>query len=310
MKKIILDNLKATKMNNNFIGALHGIAKYYRYHISQQWLMGATGMAFFINIHQDLCPSGPYVFDYDPFIELARNVGLEIIPLGFLHNTANKSHLEYLESKIKEYLSNKIPLIIQNMDNQIIYGFDESGFLLDPFDPEYPEFFPQRITYSTWNEMGNEFHAMIWAVQKIEPQTPKKVIINALTFAEKSIQGNYSKKPEDSVHYKSGKDAYDSWLRYLQKNDGNNHGHWWNAGVWSECRRHAGLFFRDLIMIEDDHDHSLSSKLFNQFTLIGQKLSEAQEKSLSQERKRWLITEAKVVEIGTIEDLKNLRTSF
>ena len=97
------------KMNNNFIGALHGIAKYYSYHISQQWLMGGTGMAFFINIHQDLCPSGPYVFDYNPFIELAKNLGLEIIPLGFIHNTANSYHLKYLESKIKEHLFNDTP---------------------------------------------------------------------------------------------------------------------------------------------------------------------------------------------------------
>ncbi len=51
-----MENLHFTMLNTNFMGSLHGIAKYYGYQYSQQWLLGSTGYAFLMNIHKESLP--------------------------------------------------------------------------------------------------------------------------------------------------------------------------------------------------------------------------------------------------------------
>jgi hypothetical protein len=309
--KIILEGLKATEMNTNFIGSLHGVAKYYNYHYTQQWLMAGTGMAFFINIHDELCPSAPYVIDYLPITQLAENLGLQFEEIGFTQGDLSQAlHLDMMEVKMRGFLDNKIPLIIQNMDNQIIYGLDEEGFLLHPHYPNYVTDFPPKLTFKTWKEFGTEIHSMVWAVKKIAPVSPKKVIKDALTFALKAIEGEYSANPPSTDNYKSGLHGYNTWIEYLNKNDGNNHGHWWNSSVWSECRTHAHLFFRDLSYIEENHDVKISQALAATYQEIALALKQGREKTLPQQEKLSFITKARDLEKEVRSNIAALLGNF
>jgi len=62
----ILQNLKYENLATNLIGCLKGCADYFNLNISTSWLFGASGHAFLINIHDEICPSGPYCWNHDP----------------------------------------------------------------------------------------------------------------------------------------------------------------------------------------------------------------------------------------------------
>jgi hypothetical protein len=305
-----LTNIKASDMFFDFIGALHGIAKYYNYAYTQQWMMGGTGFAFFINIHKELCPSAPFVFNYDGFLHLTENLGLKLNPLGFVHGDMPKNIREDLETKVKTELDKGNPSIIQNMNNQIITGYNETSFLLDPHYPNMEQFYPKKLTFGTWKEMSEELHCMIWGVEKIETQNSRKVIMDTLKFGQQLIKGNYPNGPNIPELYKTGLPAYDQWLSYLDSNDGNNHGFWYNSCCWMECRNHASKFFRDLIDIDESHDQELSKLLEQKYEQIAHFLGELRITLSPVNTKRRLLAKAKKIESSSIEDLIKLEESF
>ena len=46
--------------------------------MSEAWLFGASGHAFVINIHDQLCPSGPTAWNTRRMSELSENVGCDL----------------------------------------------------------------------------------------------------------------------------------------------------------------------------------------------------------------------------------------
>src|SRR5437762_12800203 len=64
------------------MGAAQGVLDYYGSPITAPFLFGASGHAFLINIHPELCPSGPYCWNHARFDALLRNTGVERVPLG------------------------------------------------------------------------------------------------------------------------------------------------------------------------------------------------------------------------------------
>ncbi|TFG18365.1 MAG: hypothetical protein EU530_09330 [Promethearchaeota archaeon] len=309
-----LENLQFTKMNTNFMGSLHGIAKYYGYHYSQQWLLGGTGHAFMMNIHKELCPSGPYVFELDPIFDCAKNLGLQFEPVGFVHGELTPEVLAPHEDKLRVYMDQSIPVIIQNMDNQIMVGYDETGFLLDPTYEDAEEYFPPKLTFGSWEEYGDEVHSFSMAVRKIKPAHPKKVIKDSLDLAIKLLRNEYpQQEPQEGIHYyATGFKGYEYWLEYLDKNNGNTHGHYWNGSVWMECRKHAAMYFHDLpyyedLVAKDQDEMKLINTLENKFNEITELLNKARVKESPRKKKLKFIKKASMIEESSLEDIISLR---
>ncbi len=306
----MLEHLKATEMCTNFIGALHGIAKYYNYPYTQQWLMAGSGMAFLINIHAEICPSAPYVFNYQFLIDLCQNLGLNIQQIGFVHDQMPQMVRNALESQMKDFLNRGVPLIIQNMDNQVIIGYDEIHFLLDPHYPDFEEFFPKTLTMGTWEEFAKEIHAGVFAVNKCDLKSPKVVIQDALKFAQQIITGEYPRADYVDKIYQSGLAGYDQWIKFLEEKPGDFHGHYWNGSVWMECRKGAAVFFKDLPNIDEQHDKELSKKLAKIYSKIADYLDEARDKSYPQHLQLDRIKKARTLEKSAVPLIKDLNTSF
>ncbi len=189
----------------------------------------------------------------DPIFNCAKNLGLHFEPVGFVHGKLTPEILTPHEEKLRSYMDQGIPVIIQNMDNQIMVGYDDSGFLLDPTYEDYLEYFPSKLTFGSWKEYGDEVHSFAVAVKKMEPAHPKKVIKDSLDLAIQLLKNEYPQHEahEGVYYYATGLKGYDYWLEYLEKNDGNTHGNYWNGSVWMECRKHAALYFRDMPYYED-----------------------------------------------------------
>ena len=58
------------------MGCLAGCAEYLGVKLARPWLYGGTAHAFALNIHEDVCPSGPTAWDTRMIGRLAPNVGL------------------------------------------------------------------------------------------------------------------------------------------------------------------------------------------------------------------------------------------
>ena len=73
----MLDNLRQPPLNTTQMGVLRGLADYFGLDVSTATLFGGTGHAFVINIHEAMCPSGPYLWHPGRFNQLVRNIGIE-----------------------------------------------------------------------------------------------------------------------------------------------------------------------------------------------------------------------------------------
>ena len=136
------------------------------------------------------------------------------------------------------------------------------------------------------------------------------MIVKALQFAQSIIKGEYPNGPFVNETYRTGINGYDQWIDYLKTNQGDNHGHWWNGSVWMECRKHAAWFFRDLPYIEENHDKTISQKLFKIYSKIAQNLDEARYQTYPQLLKLDRIKKARDLEAGSISLLNKLEKSF
>ena len=296
----------------SFITALSGLSKYYGYSYTDSWLAGASGHAFVINIHDQLCPSSPYCFPREEILTpLLENLGFEFIDLGFVTYADEK--ILYNEN-IKKALDEGHLLIILNSDNQVITGYDDTGFLLQPSYVDLAHM-PSHLTFKTWEEYGSEIHVNAYVVKKIKPVTTKEQVIRALERASTFIlQPNDINKTISIEHdmntsnlYKLGVEAYNTWIDavnegWVQKN---NWGHKFNSNVIWELRRMASEFLSEAKSLFDPSLQDQIDELvlaYKELSIIFHKMHD----NNSEEILKSLLTDAKNKEMNAIEKVIDL----
>ena len=65
-------------MWSTFVGCLKGCLDYVGFEDSAAWIYGGTGHAFVLNVHPELCPSGPTAWNTRTMHRLAANVGADL----------------------------------------------------------------------------------------------------------------------------------------------------------------------------------------------------------------------------------------
>jgi hypothetical protein len=240
---MVLENLKVTPNNSTLMGVVKGVSDYYGFKYSDGMLYGGSGHAFFINIHKELCPSGPYCWNRKPFYGVLENLGIEMTDQGFYSGTSSKEERQKIETILKSALNGKEPCALINMEYQMINGYDETGFLTSqPWAMDFP---PKHLTFETWSEMGSEVHVNYFTFKHIEPKNEKEIIKQSLLYA---LDVNKNPSLHTSEPYFTGSAAYDAWSKSLENGTGaaNGHGCWWNGTVWCECRTMASKYFNEI----------------------------------------------------------------
>lgn len=238
-----IDSLKMPPFNTTLMGVLRGVLDHYGIGASDAMLYGGSGHAFLMNIHEQLCPSGPYCWKYDGFVGLLRNLGVEMTDLGSFSTGSTAAERAAVEGRIKDLLAQGVPCSLLNLENQLITGFDDTGF--HSFQPWAPrmDFPPGRLTFGTWVELGGEVHLTFFSFRKIEPAGERDTIEKSLRFAIDlhRTPARYTDKP-----YAVGAEAYTAWIGAVRKGCGASHGNWWNGTVWAECRGRASEYFAEI----------------------------------------------------------------
>ncbi len=215
------------------LSVIKGISDYYNLDYSRAFVYGASAHAFLINIHNQLCPSGPYCWN-GPWLEKQlKLMGLNMTDLGFYHNESKAEERTELEVKIKRFIDKDIPCSVLNLDNQIVCGYDDDGLLFVQPWKGFDDSTPARLTYGTWKEFKGEIHVSFQAYESFEPATKYEIVKQSLITAVEILE-NGDKYQFDN--YALGLKAYDYFLEAFETQS-MGHGCWWNANVWENAER-------------------------------------------------------------------------
>lgn len=264
-----------------------------------------SGHAFVINIHEELCPSGPYVWNYEPFMRLVRNLGLEMAPLGtLLAATSTPDEKAELEDKVKNAMDQGAVCSLLNLDNQLLLGYDDEGFIAaQPWSGV--DSTPGRMTFGTWKEYTAG--PPVTFFQFTEAPPPSKASVHeALDFALE-VWENSERYAEE--RYGLGAAAYANWLGAIDAGQGNEHGNWWNAVVWAECRERAGDYFQSVAAAEFPGaiDRQCARLLAVDYRALSRLLYRASDKTAPAEQKHLLVTKARDLDSRCVERIADLR---
>lgn len=300
---MMIENLRQPDFNTSMMGVIRGVLDYYGIKISDAMAYAGSGHAFLINVHEVICPSGPYVWNYDGFIRLLRNLGLEMIDLGFVHAGSTAAERGQLEQTVRQHLDQGSPCSFCNMENQIITGYEKDRFILSQPWSGMDDLTPPTLTFGTWAEFDKEIHANFFAFKKIPAAAENRVIRDSLEYAVDLFAnpGKYA-----MPKYGIGALAYDNWAKAVEQGLGSSHGNWWNGKVWSECRGRAADYFAEIAGRGSSGFQTPVRELSGAYREIAAGLDRISDKELDPAEKIGTIKDLKERELSAINSIRSL----
>jgi len=241
MKK--LDNLNWSPKWVSQLGCIKGCLDHMGVNASDAWVYGASGHAFIINIHDEVCPSGPTAWNSPGMLALVENIGCKIENVS-----SHKSAPDFEEKKksawefTKSAIDSGFPCYgweLEIPEYFVVYGYDDNGYLFkgpQTNDPTTSDAKPKP-----WQKLGEAETGVLY-ISSVKPTQSKKdsvLVKEALTFV---IEHDQNPKKWTFPRYKTGLGAYDNWIKAIENKTANGFGVAYNAEVWHECR-HLGVEF-------------------------------------------------------------------
>ena len=225
------------------MGCLCACKDYLGVDVSDAAIFGATGHAFVINVHEELCPSGPTAWRSTMLFENIRNLGLEINGcFGWKGESEDK--YRQLQKKawdyIRQCIDRDLPCYCWYMDEySIIDGYDEVGYFLKGVGHE------EGKGPLPWEMLGKEGVSFVeaYALRKSQQPTPVPEMIKSTFSAVLKHASNTEGWIFDG--YRSGTEAYTLWITSMEQGKADRFGNSYNARVWGECRAQAVIFLEE-----------------------------------------------------------------
>ena len=203
-----LHGLKQPPYNTTMMGVVKGGLDYYGISRTPGEAFILSGHAFLMNVHEELCPSGPYLWRYDRFFELLTNRGLAMRNAGTLTPTADPALRAALEERLRGAIDAGVVCSLLNMEHQLLLGYDGDGFMLaEPWGPDC-SMTPARLSFGTWREFRDDLPVTFFTVTTCSPH-PESAVSDAMDFVL-----DLWRQPEryTEAPYAVGARAYDTWL--------------------------------------------------------------------------------------------------
>ena len=248
MAGTVVEGLVQPSFDTSLLGVVKGAMSHLGVACTGAEAFFLSGHAFVINIHDELCPSGPYVWNWDGFFALLPNAGIRMTHLASLMPGAGVSERAQAEAKVREAMAEGAVCSLVNLDHQLILGHDEQGFLLaQPWSPNVDST-PARLTYGTWAECETGPPVTFFRLDACDVPS-EQPLEDALAYAI-----DLWEHPERHTNepYAVSDGAYEKWLAALDGGPSDEHGNWWNAVVWAECRQHAAEQFAAIAQTSTD----------------------------------------------------------
>ncbi len=292
--------------DTSLLGVAVASARHYGLDRTPEEAFVLSGHAFALNIHPDLCPSGPYCWDFGRSLALLANFGLEMRELGALPPSAAPGDKRRLEDRVRRELERGAVCSLLNLDHQLIEGFDEEGFVLArPWGSEAPST-PGRLTFGTWDECQSGPPVAFYRLAPCAARS-EAPLADALDFA---IEGWQRPAGITEAPYRFGPDGYDLWLAALGNGKIDEHGNWWNASVWGECRAFAARYFTEPPQdaLPGWLQPGPARELGERYAAVASRLRDASEATRSKAVRHDLVAEARDIEADCVGRLARLRS--
>lgn len=293
--------------DTSLVGVVKGALDYYGIDTAAAETFALSGHAFAINVHEELCPSGPYCWDQSRFRDLLPNLGIRMVELGMVMPTAGAVEKEQLVERVRSELDDGKVCSVLSLDHQLVIGYDDTGFELAlPWGEGVVDSTPARLTFATWQEFA---HGPPVAFYRFEP-TPRRPQ-SAATASVLDFAVDVWRRPEQFAEspYGTGDLAYQNWLTAIDAGHGESHGNWWNAVVWGECRERAGDYFQVLAAAEFPGavDQRQARELAVDYRALSRLLYRASDKTAGAADKRRFVEQARDLDAGCVERIAELR---
>ncbi len=293
-------------LNTSHLGVMQSASTYFELPWSTAELFVGSGHAFITNIHGELCPSGPYVWETQPMLDLFSNLNLDIEVLGFVmpHSATNEQRAGF-DAAIRQALMDGKVCTLECMDHQTIYGFDGDGFLLtQPWD-RMADSTPPRLEYGSWEGFDSGVPLTAFAVSKNSKvrDFPSEVLKPAIEFA----LGIWETSPasEHNELYRIGAASYPNWIKAIDEGHGTQHGAWWNAVVWGECKAMAATYF-DAFASSMSEASELISTIATDYREASDAMLRASDLQQSKETQKEAVRLAEAAETRAFKGLREL----
>jgi hypothetical protein len=239
---IKLDNLQWSPKWVAHLGCVKGCLDYLDIDVSDAWLYGGTGHAFVINLHKQVCPSGPTAWNTGRLFELGRNLGYTIDGVF-----AAKDHEGFAEAQRKAWEHVKQSIYegrpcygweLEIPEFYVVFGYDDVGYYYS--GPGCDEGKGPK----PWQELGDTGIGVLelYSVGSGQAADDATAVREALSFALEHAQNPKESISED---YASGVKGYDNWIGALEQGAASDMGTRYNTGVWLECRQFAVSFLEE-----------------------------------------------------------------
>ncbi|UCE39892.1 MAG: hypothetical protein JSV17_10425 [Candidatus Aminicenantes bacterium] len=247
MKKF--DSLRWEPRWVSHLGCIKGCLNFLNRPISDAWLYGVTGHAFVLNICGDLCPSGPTDWDTRMFRQLGKNAGYVLDNVSGWKGNQDLAQLqEQAWQHVKNSLDKDLPCYGWELDIPeffVIYGYDDDGYYIS--GPGCDNGKGPML----WQRLGTSEIGVVdvSSVRLTQPPDDRKAVRDALSYALE--HGLEPKKYTDPQCF-GGLQGYDAWIRSVEKGRAAAFGLAYNTAVWTECRKFAVAFLREVREQLDD----------------------------------------------------------
>lgn len=304
MQGRIISGIGMYPYNTTLMGVLNGVSDYFEYNTSPDWLFGGSGHAFLINIHDELCPSGPYVWNYDNFYRLLENLGISMKDLGFYTDESTSKERRRIEQTLKENIDTGTPCSLLNMENQLITGYTDKHFIIEKPWPDFEsQMTPESLTFQTWEEL-EEVHINFFNYTKTKKTDDETVFKESLLYALDLNQ--HPDKYRENQEYHIGLDAYDAWIKAVKNGYGSSHGNWWNGTIWMGCREMASKYLKRASTKYEGEISVKLGKLSEKYVEMAELLDRSRDKELADEEKIYALMTSKNIEETCLEDIEEL----
>ena len=293
--------------DTSLVGVVKGALDYYGIDTAPAETFVLSGHAFAINIHEELCPSGPYCWDQGRFRDLLPNLGIRMVELGRVMPTAGADDRQRLRERVRSELDDGKVCSVLNLDHQLVVGYDDTGFELAlPWGEGVVDSTPARLTFDTWREFVHGPPVAFFGFEPAPRRSESAATAAALDFAV-----DIWRCPEQFAEnpYGAGNLAYGNWLAGIDAGHGDSHGNWWNAVVWGECRERAGDYFQALAAagFPGPIDQRQARELAVDYRALSRLLYRASDKTAGAADKRRFVEQARDLDAGCVERIAALR---
>jgi len=237
-----LENCQWTPRWVSHLACIKGCLDYLGIDVSDPWLYGGTGHAFVINLHEQVCPSGPTAWKTVKLFGLGRNLGYQVKGVfGSKHNGDLRQLQQEAWDHARQAIDQGLPCYgweLEIPEFYVVCGYDEVGYYFSGPGCE------QGKGPKPWQELGDTGIGVVemYSVEPGQAADNATVVKEALSFAL-----SFAENPAEWVFkdYRSGTGGYDNWISALQEGKASDMGMRYNAGVWLECRQNAVGFLQE-----------------------------------------------------------------